>query len=290
MTSSQNRADRLAHDLEQFTVPVGTLAIWSLGHAGFAFRWPDSGLVLLDPYLSGRIERLDPATEFKRRFPPVLAPERLHADLVLITHRHDDHLDLDTLVPLSSGPKPPLIAAPEPSHRELRASGLERVRDVVAGQRFTSGPLVVTPVRAFHGDEGGELGPCFGFLMEAHGLRVCHTGDTLVTPELVETLRAFRPHVLIAPTNGADYFRTSRNIIGNMNGREAVELARQVNADLLIPTHYDLFPNNTENQAFLVDHLLSHRPEQSFHLLRAGERFLYAAPGYAAPGTPGPQP
>ncbi|WP_407541995.1 MBL fold metallo-hydrolase (plasmid) [Deinococcus radiomollis] len=279
MTSSQNRADRLAHDLERFSVPTGTLAIWSLGHAGFALRWPDSGLVLLDPYLSGRIERLDPDTEFKRSYPPVLAPERLHADLVLITHRHDDHLDLDTLVPLSSTPEAPLIAAPQPTHQELQAHGLNRLHPLVAGKSFAHGPLTVTPIRAFHGDENNKLGPCFGFLMEAHGLRVCHTGDTLVTLELVETIRAYRPHVLIAPTNGADYFRTSRNIIGNMNGREAVELAHHVDADLLIPTHYDLFPNNSENQAFLVDYLLTHRPDQSFHLLRAGERFLYAAPG-----------
>ena len=279
MTPLPRREDLLAHDMEHFRVPERTLAIWSLGHAGFALRWPDSGLVLLDPYLSDRIKRLDPATEFRRKFPPVLEPERLHADLVLITHRHDDHLDLDTLIPLSSGPGAPMIAVPEPCVRELKAHGLEHVRGVVAGQSFTSSPLVVTPVRAFHGDGDTELGPCFGYLMEAHGLRVCHTGDTLVTPELVKTLRAFQPHVLIAPTNGADYFRSSRNIIGNMNGREAVELARQVNADLLIPTHYDLFPNNTENQAFLVDHLLTHHPEQSFHLLRAGERFLYAAPG-----------
>jgi len=281
MTSSKSTEDLLVHDLEQFRPPARTLAIWSLGHAGFAFRWPDSGLVLLDPYLSDRIERLDPATEFRRRYPPVLAPEHLHADLVLITHRHDDHLDPDTLVPLCAGPNPPLMAVPEMGLPELLAHGLERLHRIVAGQSFAHGPLVVTPIRAFHGDENSELGACFGFLMEAHGLRVCHTGDTLVTPELVEAIQAFRPHVLIAPTNGADYFRTSRNIIGNMNGREAVELARWVGADLLIPTHYDLFPNNTENQAFLVDHLLTHHPDQSFHLLRAGERFLYAAPGTA---------
>lgn len=279
MTPSERREDLLVHDLEHFRVPTGTVAIWSLGHAGFAFRWPDSGLVLLDPYLSDRIERLDPDTEFRRRYPPVLAPERLHADLVLVTHRHDDHLDLDTLVPLSSAPGAPLIAAPEPTHQELRSHGLERLQPVVPKQRFSHGPITVTPIRAFHGDENGELGPCFGYLMEAHGLRVCHTGDTLVTPELVNTIRAVRPHVLIAPTNGADAFRSLRGIVGNMNGREAVELAREVGADLLIPTHYDLFPNNSENQAFLVDYLLTHRPEQAFHLLRAGERFLYAAPG-----------
>ena len=108
---------------------------------------------------------------------------------------------------------------------------------------------------------------------------MCHTGDTFVAPELVASAGAFRPHVLIAPTNGADYFRSSRGIVGNMSGRGAVYLARQVGADLLIPTHCDLFPNNTGNQAFLVDYLLTHHSDQSFHLPRAGERFLYAAPG-----------
>ena len=261
-------------------MPPQTVAIWSLGHAGFAFRWPGSGLVLLDPYLSDRIERLDPATEFRRRFPPVCLPDRLHADLILITHRHDDHLD--TLIPLTSGPNVPTTVVPEPCVREMQALGFRQVRGGVSGQTFTHGPLTVTPVRGFHGDENGEPGPGLGYLMEARGLRICHTGDTHVTPELVASVRAFRPHVLIAPSNGADYFRSVRGVVGNMSGREAVELARQVGADLLLPTHYGLSANNAENQAFLVDHLLTHHPQQSFHLLRAGERFLYAAPGTEA--------
>jgi hypothetical protein len=77
------------------------------------------------------------------------------------------------------------------------------------------------PDPGLHGDEDGELGLCFGYLLEAHGLRACHTGTPLVTPELVAAIRcsAITPN---ASTNGFDYFRPSRGIVGNMNGREAV--------------------------------------------------------------------
>ncbi len=46
-------------------------------------------------------------------------------------------------------------------------------------------------------------------------------------------------------------------------------------ADLLVPTHYDLFPNNRDNPAFVVDYLFRTYRAQKFHMMAPGERLLY---------------
>jgi L-ascorbate 6-phosphate lactonase len=60
-----------------------------------------------------------------------------------------------------------------------------------------------------------------------------------------------------------------------MNYRDAVEFGVAIGADLIIPIHYDLFPNNRENPAYFVDYLLHTYPTQRFHMMTAGERFIY---------------
>ena len=75
-------------------VPSGSLALWWLGQAGFAFKSPSGRIVYLDPYLSDAVERLH---GFKRLSLPPVAADEVRADLVVLTHEHADHLDPDAL-------------------------------------------------------------------------------------------------------------------------------------------------------------------------------------------------
>jgi L-ascorbate 6-phosphate lactonase len=96
-----------------------------------------------------------------------------------------------------------------------------------------------------------------------------------LTDELIDRVRVFSPHIIFLPINGSDYLRESRGIVGNMNYRDAADFAQLVRADIVIPIHYDLFPNNRENPAYFVDYLFHTYPSQKFHLLVPGERFVY---------------
>ena len=55
---------------------------------------------------------------------------------------------------------------------------------------------------------------------------------------------ADKPLVLLLPVNGRDAARESVGIIGNMNENEAAELFRECKADIFIPMHHDLYPDN----------------------------------------------
>jgi L-ascorbate metabolism protein UlaG (beta-lactamase superfamily) len=95
---------------------------------------------------------------------------------------------------------------------------------------------------------------------------------------LVDRLRRHRVDVLLAPINGRDYFRTARDIVGNLDVREAAELAVAAGVKLLIPGHWDLFAQNAVNPGHLFEYLATHHPEQSCHYMARGERFVYYQP------------
>ena len=114
-----------------------------------------------------------------------------------------------------------------------------------------------------------------GYIVRLDGVTVCHTGDTVMYDGLVERLRERAVDVLLAPINGLDYFRTKRDIVGNLSAREAAELAAAAGVKLLIPGHWDLFTGNAENPGHLVEYLARAHPEQPCHYMARGERFIY---------------
>ena len=67
-----------------------------LGQAGFVIKDSDDKVVAIDPYLTDCVER---AFGFKRMIPKLIAPGDLHLDLLITSHDHLDHFDIDA-VPL----------------------------------------------------------------------------------------------------------------------------------------------------------------------------------------------
>jgi L-ascorbate metabolism protein UlaG (beta-lactamase superfamily) len=60
-----------------------------------------------------------------------------------------------------------------------------------------------------------------------------------------------------------------------VSAMDAVKLAQAVPIDLVIPCHYDMMPNNTENPAYFVDCMYRYCPEKRFHICALGEKFVY---------------
>jgi L-ascorbate 6-phosphate lactonase len=273
--------DSLVTEIKETRIHDGAVSFWNLGQAGILIKGrAEDGLVCIDPYLSNSIEQTNPETEFKRAFPPVLSPVMLeNADAILITHEHDDHLDFATLREVGQKGGNPTFVVPAPLVSMVETeTGSKNIAAAKHNESFRIKGYQITPVPAAHTSyqvdvHGNHL--YLGYLIEVNGVRLFHSGDTIVTPELIEKVKGFKPHVVFLPINGGDYFRSSREIIGNMSYREAVEFSIMVGADLIIPIHYDLFPNNRENPAYFVDYLFTHYPNQKFHMMAPGERFIY---------------
>lgn len=273
--------DSLVTEIKETRIHDGAVSFWNLGQAGILIKGrEEDGFICIDPYLSNSIEQANPETEFKRVFPPVLSPVMLeNADAILITHEHDDHLDFATLREVGQKGEKPTFVVPAPLVSMVETeTGSKNIGAAKHNESFRIKGYQITPVPAAHTSyqvdvHGNHL--YLGYLIEVNGVRLFHSGDTIVTPELIEKVKGFKPHVVFLPINGGDYFRSSREIIGNMSYREAVEFSIMVGADLIIPIHYDLFPNNRENPAYFVDYLFTYYPNQKFHMMAPGERFIY---------------
>ena len=275
---------QLAAELTATQVPCHALAVWSLGQAGMIIKNHPGDLVAIDPYLSDAIERRHPDTEFVRRFPPVLPPEALAVcDAVLITHFHDDHLDLATLEPLAEKAPQLPIWIPAPDSRLLQAENRllgGQVRLAKTGSLIETGEFQILPVAAAHSDyerddEGNDR--YLGYYLRCGAISLWHSGDTLVTEALQSQMAQLRPHICVLPINGGDVARGRRGITPNMSFRDAADLHHAIGGDLLLPCHYDLFSCNSDNPAWFVDDMLTRYPGKKFHLLMPGERFLCLA-------------
>ncbi|MBO1512522.1 MBL fold metallo-hydrolase [Metabacillus bambusae] len=262
-------------------LPTNAVAFWNLGQSGILLKGKqDDGWICIDPYLTSSIEVTNPQSEFKRAFSPLLKPAMLKdIDGILVTHEHDDHLDLATLKELAQVSMETTFIVPAPSEtlisRELSNAEIHLAK---ADQPFSVKGFNITPVPAAHtsyeiDEKNDHL--YLGYFIEVNGIRIYHSGDTVITPLLIEKVKAFKPEIAFLPINGGDFFRTSRGIIGNMNFREAADFSVAVGVDLVIPIHFDMFPTNRENPAYFVDYLFHHYPAQKFHMMVPGERFVY---------------
>lgn len=267
--------DAFLADVERARAEPDRLHIWWLGQSGFLVQWQGHHL-LFDPYLSDSLTRKYAATDkpHERMTGRVIAPERLgFVDVVTSSHNHTDHLDAETLVPLRVA-NPALHLVIPAANRAFVAERLGCEPGwplgLDAGETVTAGAFAITAVPAAHEtldrDEKGRH-RYLGYVVTCGPWTIYHSGDTVRFDGMVETLRAFAVDVALLPINGR---APERRVAGNLDGREAAELAHAIGAGVVIPCHYDMFAFNTATPDRFVAACAA--IGQRYHVLRNGER------------------
>jgi L-ascorbate metabolism protein UlaG (beta-lactamase superfamily) len=248
--------DVLLNDIKTSETGNG-FKIWWLAQSGFLIKWQGKFL-LFDPYLSDSLSVKYASTDkpHTRMSELVIDPARLDmVDIVTSSHNHTDHLDGETLIPLLSVNYSIKFIIPEAN----RGFVCERVKckndfpiGLSDGESVEVNGFKIYGVPAAHNtierDGNGKL-KFMGFVVEFGGYKVYHSGDTLWYDGIVETLKPFQVDVAFLPINGN---KPERRVAGNLNYKEAVQLAKQINARLTIPHHYHLFDFNTENPQIFI--------------------------------------
>ena len=285
----------LLNELSSTSFPGKIAALWYLGQSGFAVKTKEL-LVFFDPVFAD-LQNSDGTT--RRYYPAPFSPEeaaRTGVSFVFCSHDHLDHFQPETVVPMAKTQPKLQIVIPAPSVRKAVSLGVPEGQIIAAHAdrpiRLPDG-CICTPIPAAHEtyelDENGDHRALSYLFQTSDGMKLFHAGDTVATPELVERLQ--REHGLDAallPINGADYKRRFRGVVGNMNSREAADLANDIDADLVIPCHYDMVFRNGEDPLRFAEYMQIYYPGRKFHILSLGERFLLA-PAYigGAPRTAG---
>lgn len=261
------------------------LHLWWLGQSGFLVQWQGRHL-LLDPYLSDSLTHKYAQTDkpHVRMTERVVEPGALgFVDVVTSSHNHTDHLDADTLLPLMAA-NPGLQLVIPAANRSFVAERLgcspAWPLGLADGEELEVGGFRIFAVPAAHEqierDEQGRskhLGyvvSCLEPGSRAAAWTIYHSGDTVLYPGLIETLLGLRIDVALLPINGR---APARRVAGNLDGREAAELAHHIGAGLVIPCHYDMFAFNTATPDLFA--ATCERLGQAYVVMENGQRWSF---------------
>jgi len=250
--------------------------LWWLGQSGFLLQW--QGIhVLLDPYLSDSLTRKYSQTDkpHVRMTELVIDPFRLSfVNIITSTHNHTDHLDAETLCPiLATNPSVKLVIAE--ANRDFVADRLkidpgaaigldDGTSAEILGIKFSG---VASAHETVERDEHGRA-RFLGYVLEFGRWTLYHSGDTVRYEGMAEKLRRFKIDVALLPINGR---ATERRVPGNLTGSEAAQLARDIEARIVIPCHFEMFEFNTAAPDEFIHHC--HKLEQPFKVLLCGEQW-----------------
>ena len=184
--------------------------------------------------------------------PPITPQELESLSLLLATHGHTDHMDMGTIMPLysSSGAQKPVTICPRAELQKAWERGVpkECAIGLTSDETITIHNITVSALPAAHEElrfDSYGNSYALGYIIDIQGLRIFHSGDTLLYPGLEQRLQEAHIDIALLPVNGRDQYRTSHGILGNLTIEEAGTLAKQSNIPLLIPHHFGMFDFNT---------------------------------------------
>lgn len=276
------RGPALLDEISTTQLTFGQVAIWWLGQSGYAIKTA-SNLLYVDLYLSEHLTAKYAATDkphIRITEAPLRGADIHNARLVLSSHKHSDHMDPGTLPDLfHASPGAQLVLPLALLDHAMSSLGLDSARLIPTrgDETLTVEGVTIHSIPSAHPDldYSDEYGyPFLGFVIQADGVTLYHSGDTVVHEGLLERLQRFQPDIAFLPINGTDAQRAALHVPPNMNAREAVDLARAAGKMLVIPHHYDMFTFNTVDVAEFMTY--ADQQGQAYRVLHCGERFIWS--------------
>ena len=196
-----------------------------IGQGGMILR-DETHEICIDPYLSDVVNRI---ANRPRAVAPVVEPEDLASNVVVCTHNHLDHVEIDAIPRMNKEDK--LFLAPDDAREQLLACGVTNYARFNEGDRFEIGDFSLEAVLAVHSV------PAVGVIVRHRGVTLYISGDTLYDERLA-ALVAKNVDVMFICINGK---------LGNMNVEEAIKLTGEISPRVGVPIHYGMFESNTED-------------------------------------------
>lgn len=242
-------------------------AVFWLGQAGFLIKTAEGRQIAIDPYFSDCVQRLIPkeGLGFKRLMPPPCEASELDLDVLIISHEHNDHFDVDAVRDLVKDKTQVYTNQIVAAQMEEMGFCKEQVHVMKKGEWEDLGEFRLLPVDCDH----GELAPeAMGMILDFKFAKLYYAGDTALTLERLKVPMAMQPEVAILPINGA---------FGNLNGAEASKYAGLLKCKTCIPCHFWTFPLHHGDPQEIIDNIGKDAPDCELALLTQGEAYMMKA-------------
>ncbi len=273
---------QLINDIRETTVADDSVAIWWLGQSGYAIK-SASHLFYVDLYLSEHLTKKYAETakpHIRMTEAAIRGTDLENVKLLFSSHKHSDHLDPGSMPDIfSNNPEAQLVlpgALKEYAITTLALDG-DRLIPTNGDETITVNGMDVTIIPSAHPDltKDEAHGHLFiGFIFDVDGVKIYHSGDTLVYDGLADRLKPHNIDIAFLPINGTDARRGELHVPPNMNIEEALQLAQDIGNPLIIPHHYDMFTFNTVDVKLFIEQADS--SGQAYKVMQCGEKFEWS--------------
>jgi len=216
------------------------------GHAAFKIEIAGS-IVLIDPWLDG-----NPTS-------PIKASEITKADIVYVTHDHNDHLGDAFNICKRTGAA--FVATVELGNF-AQENSVENVVGLNIGGSVQLAGARIFVVQAFH---TASKGAPTGVIIEGGGKAVYHAGDTTVFGDMQLIVELYSPDVALMPIGG--YY--------TMGPTEAAEAVKILKPKIVIPMHYKTFPVLIQVSTEFVKMVHEKAPDVNVVVLKPGGSYQF---------------
>lgn len=213
-------------------IEPGELSITFGGHATVIARYHDLAIAF-DPMLGRWIGGVRRAVE------PGLAPADLgEIGLILISHRHADHLHLPTLQRM---PRAATVVVPAGSAGWVSGLGFARVVELQPGADLQLRGVQVVAAPTVHGE--GELARGLSYVLRGDGPSAYLCGDSGYFSGFADVGARFAPDLALLPIGG---FLPASFRARHMSPLDALYAFEDLRSRMLIPIHHGAFPLSYE--------------------------------------------
>jgi len=257
----------LLTSIDDFEVTDRSVTAWFLGGVGLGVKTSET-MIYIDPYF-GYHESL------QRMIAVPIEPSLIkRADLVLLTHEHEDHCDKGSLAPIYRNTNATFVG-PKPAFELMTEWGFaaDRMRQIQDGSMFS---LNDVNIHALEGNDPLSKGALM-YVIQTPGGIVFHGGDAWYFGGFAEVGKKWSVDLaFISCGKNPPYASTPSILTGfkklYMNPCEFLEAARDLNAKKAIPMHWDIWKHSFLEPTVIQRVASEWMPDVDVHIMRLGDR------------------
>ena len=254
---------RFSDRIRTLFVAPGTVALSWIGQAGFLLKTASGKVIVIDPCLTDYVYDCNCAKTglgFKRLAPALFEPDELRIDLFLSSHEHEDHMDMPMMPAVLENPSVRIFCN-KPSVELMRASNLldNRTTCICVGDHIDLGDCTLIVTDCDHGDDCPEA---LGFVLDFGFTSIYYSGDTALTPSMLQMPLEKKPKVALLPINGE---------FGNLGSEDAAKYAAMLESRVCIPHHFYTFALHGGDPRDAISAFPKFAPDCELALLTPGE-------------------